>query len=209
MWRVENQRKFLFLSLRFWVFITGNNSLLILSCATFSFLFIHSNIFYTKILFIQLEKSMLNSVETYQFLLELCAAENLRRSSYHLCPHTRIFTQFFQEKWIWDICPLRKATEQRNSRIRSRESFLSVTMCALYKHFPHKLSQLSLFPIFQVGALPHTREHRFLGRYTAPEATQRWERQAVKQQYSQHAEPVGAVTQESEASRRNGQRLIL
>lgn len=91
-------------------------------------------------------------------------------------PDMSFFTRFFQEKWIWGICPLKKATEQKSDLIKSRESFLSVTVCALYKHFLHKLSPLSLFQKFQVQALPHTREHRFQGHCTAPETTQRWER---------------------------------
>lgn len=90
--------------------------------------------------------------------------------------YMRFFTQFFQGKWIWGICPLKKATEQKNDLIKSRESFLSVTACALYKHFLHKRSPLSLFHKIQVPALPHTREHRFQGHCTAPETTQRWER---------------------------------
>lgn len=163
-WAGENQRKF-------GVFITGNYSIAQ-----------HAHFYWLILIYFTLKSfhSAVNvdaelPVETCKFFLKICAAENMRiRSSDHLCPHTRIFTQFFQEKWIWDICPLRKATEQRNSLIGSREPFLSGTTCALYRHFPHKLSQLSLFPKFQAGALPHTREHRFLDRYTAPETTQRW-----------------------------------
>lgn len=179
-----------------------------MSCATFSFLLIHSNIFYTKILFIQLEKSMLNSVKTLVFAEDRCSREPEKKVFIYLCPHTGSFTQFFQEKWIWDICPLMKATAQRNSRIGSRESSPSVTVCALYTHFPHKLSQLSLFPIFQVGALPHTREHRFLGRYTAPATTQRWDRVSDSNIPSSTSWMLSLRSRWSEASWRTGQRLM-
>lgn len=96
-------------------------------------------------------------------------------------PQHENLTQFFQGKWIWGICPLEKATEQRKSLIASRESFLSVTACAPYTHFLHKRSQPSSFQRFRVGVLPHTREHRFRGHCTAPETTQTGEAEHVSE----------------------------
>lgn len=45
------------------------------------------------------------------------------------------------------------------------------TVSPLCKCFPHKQSQLSLFPEFRAGAPLHTEERRSRGHYTAPEKT--------------------------------------